>query len=159
MNRTHRRLVVLVAATSLVAVACSSDDDSSSDTTVAATSEEVTTTPSSISADEQSSDGTTIVIASINLPSAGFIAVHDDADGAPGAVIGNSEVLPAGESTGVVVTLDTPLTESGMVFPMVHIDIDGDGVYDFAPPDETTDSPGTTSGGDVAVVGVIINVE
>jgi len=159
MNRTHRRLLVLVAATSLVAAACGGDDDDSSgDTTLAASSEEVATTPSSISADEQSSDGSTIVVASINLPSAGFIAVHADADGAPGPVIGNSELLPAGESTDVIVTLDTPLAASGTVFPMVHIDIDGDGVYDFAPPDETTDSPGTTAGGDVALVAVLVNV-
>jgi len=149
MKRTHQRLVVLVAAISLVAAACGSDDDSSSDTTVAESSEEVATTPSSISADEQSSDGSMIVIASINLPSPGFIAVHGDADGAPGPVIGNSEVLPAGQSTDVVVTLDSPLSATGMVFPMVHIDIDGDAVYDFAPP----------SSGDVAVVGVLVTVE
>lgn len=159
MNRTHRRLVTLVAAASLVAAACGGDDDSSGDTTVAATSAEVATTPSSISAGEQASDGSTIVVASINLPSAGFIAVHGDADGAPGPVIGNSELLPAGDSTDVVITLDTPLTTSGTVYPMVHIDIDGDGVYEFAPPDETTDSPGSTAGGDVAVIGVLINVE
>ena len=41
--------------------------------------------PSSLAADSQESDGTTIVIASVTLPSAGFIAIHGDAEGEPGA--------------------------------------------------------------------------
>lgn len=159
MKRTHRRLAILVAATSLIAVACSSDDDSSdSDTTDAAT-EEAIPAAASLSADEQSSDGSTIVVASISLPAPGFIAVHADADGAPGAVIGNSDVLPAGESVDVTVTLDAPLTETAMVFPMAHIDIDDDGIYTFEPPDNAIDTPATTESGDVAVIGVLINVE
>lgn len=37
-------------------------------------------------------------------------AVHGNADGGPGPVIGHSELFPAGTSTEVVVTLDEPLT-------------------------------------------------
>jgi hypothetical protein len=73
-------------------------------------------------------------------------------------VIGNSELLPAGTSTDVVVTLDLPLTATDMVFPMVHIDMNGNSVYEFFPPDETIDSPGLFADGSVAVVGCELTV-
>jgi hypothetical protein len=135
-------------------------------TTTAGTGETTTTagtgspavSPSDIVAEDQSSDGTTITVASVTLPSPGFIAVHGNSDGAPGPVIGNSELLPAGTSTDVVVTLDQPLTATDMVFPMVHIDMNSNGVYEFFPPDETIDSPGTFADGAVAVVGLELTV-
>jgi len=116
------------------------------------------TSPSSLEADEQTSDGTTIVVKTVNLPSSGFIAVHADADGSPGPVIGHSDLLPAGENTDVTVTLDEALTASGVVWPMVHIDMDGDGEYTFVPPDNAVDVPGITEDGNVAVIPVQINL-
>lgn len=59
----------------------------------------------------------------------------------------------------VQIHLDSPLTESGTVFPMAHIDVDGDGVYEFNPPDDTTDGPALTSDGAVAVLPVDIEVD
>jgi len=116
------------------------------------------TSPSSLTAEEQSSDGTTVVIASVTLPSNGFIAIHADNAGSPGAVIGNSDLLQAGESTDVVITLDEALSASGVVWPMVHIDLDADGEYTFMPPDNAIDVPGITSDGNVAVVPVQVNL-
>jgi hypothetical protein len=117
------------------------------------------TSPAEIVFEAQSSDGTSIVVASVTLPAPGFVAVHSNADGKPGAVIGNSELLPAGTSTDVVVTLDQPLEATDMVFPMVHIDIDGDGEYTFAPPYDLVDTPATTADGGVAVTGAEVTVE
>ena len=114
--------------------------------------------PSALSAVAQDSDGSSIVVASVTLPSAGFIAVHADADGGPGAVIGHSDLLPAGTSTDVVVTLDAAMTASATVWPMVHIDLDGDGVYDFDPPALIDDMPGLTAEGQVAVIPVDITI-
>lgn len=116
------------------------------------------TAPSALAADEQTSDGTTVVIASVTIPSNGFVAIHADNEGAPGAVIGNSELLQAGENTDVVITLDEALTASGVVWPMIHIDLDGDGEYTFVPPDNAIDVPGITEDGNVAVVPVQINL-
>ena len=116
------------------------------------------TTPSALEADDQTSDGTTIIIATVDLPSNGFVAVHADSDGSPGPVIGVSELLQAGESTDVMITLDESLTASAVVWPMVHIDIDGDGVYTFMPPDNAVDVPGITEDGNVAVIPVQVNL-
>ena len=154
MNR--RRLAAATAAALLFVAACNGDDDVTP--TTASELPGPPRAPSALSADAQDSDGTSIVVASVTLPSAGFIAVHADADGGPGAVIGHSDLLPAGDSSDVVVTLDEPLTGSATVWPMVHIDLDGDGLYLFAPPDNAIDLPGLTAGGDVAVIPVDINV-
>ena len=116
------------------------------------------TMPASITADAQDSDGTTVVVASITLPAPGFIAVHGDGGGSPGPVIGHSDLLPEGESTEVSITLDTPLAETGDVYPMAHIDINDNGVYEFNPPEETVDAPALTEAGDVAVVPATVTV-
>ena len=165
-----RTAVALGAATALTLAGCGGDDDSADTTdaatTVAATgpattggdSAEPDSQPSSITVDAQESDGTTIVVASIDLPAPGFIAVHSDGGGSPGPVIGHSDLLPAGTSTDVSVTLDQPFDADATVYPMVHIDMNNNGVYEFAPPDVTTDGPGLTAEGDVAVTGAQITV-
>jgi hypothetical protein len=165
-----KRFALMTAALALLAAACTGsavEETTTTTTTTTATSAETTTTeaagpavaPSEIVFEDQTSDGTTIVVASVTLPSPGFIAVHGNADGGPGPVIGHSELLSSGTSTDVMVTLDEPLTETDLAFPMVHIDFDEDGEYDFFPPDVTDDVPGMTEGGDVAVVGAEVTVE
>ena len=107
-----------------------------------------------ISANAQSGDGTTFTVSSISLPTAGFIAVHVDEGGSPGAVIGHSEVLPAGLSGDVEITLDTPLDADAAVWPMAHLDVNDNGVYDFGPDTDNTDVPATNVDGGVAMVSV-----
>ncbi|HWL49436.1 MAG TPA: hypothetical protein VNT92_06125 [Acidimicrobiia bacterium] len=159
----------LIAVLTVLAMVVSACDGASDGTTTTAAAAEATTTagaetegpasaPSSVTADAQESDGTTIVIASVTLPSAGFIAIHGDAEGEPGPVVGHSDLLPAGDSTDVTVTLDEPLTESGTLHPMVHIDINENGEYEFFPPDETIDTPGMDDAGGVAVIAVEMTV-
>lgn len=155
-----KRTLLILAVLALVP-ACGGDVDETTTTTAGTDTTGVAApavSPSDIVAEDQSSDGTTITVASVTLPSPGFIAVHGNSDGQPGPVIGNSELLPAGTSTDVVVTLDQPLTATDMVFPMVHIDMNSNGVYEFFPPDETIDSPGTFADGGVAVVGCEVTV-
>ncbi len=168
----RKRLSIMALAVGLVAAACSSGGGAA-DTTTSTSAPAPTTTqgptttaapegparaPSVVQADDQDSDGTTIVVASVELPAPGFIAVHADADGAPGPVIGHSDLLPAGTSTDVEVTLDTPLEGSAPVYPMAHVDMDGDGVYTFMPPDNAIDVPGLTADGDVAVTKIMVTV-
>ncbi len=113
--------------------------------------------PASITFDAQISDGTTITVANVELPAAGFIAVHSDGGGSPGPVIGVSDLLPAGASSDVSIMLAEPLTADSTVFPMVHIDTNTNGVYEFGTVDGA-DGPGVTADGDVAVVGGAVTV-
>ncbi len=145
------RLAVLLVGLGLIAAACSSTTDTTTTTTAEVADLTPATGPAAITVEDQMSDGTTIVIRSVELPSAGFIAVHADNGGSPGAVIGHSALLPAGTSRDVVVTLDTPLEGTSVVWPMAHIDVDGDGEYTFAPPDNAIDVPAITADGNVAV--------
>ncbi len=167
-----RKLLLTLAAVALVAAACGDtggDDSASAPTTATtattaaapATSEAeamVADSPASVEVDDQASTGSTIVVRSVDLPAAGFVVVHADNGGKPGMVIGHSDLLPAGVSTDVVVTLDAPLEGDATVFPMAHVDANANGEYEFAPPDDLTDVPALTSDGEVAVVGAQITV-
>lgn len=152
---TIERAILTAAAVVVVLAGCSTGTD---DTTTTAELGEPPVSPAEVVFEAQTSDGATIVVASVTLPAAGFIAVHGNSDGAPGPVVGHSDLLPEGTSTGVSITLDEPLTQSDLLFPMAHIDIDRDGVYEFFPPDNTVDGPALTSSGDVAVVGAEVTV-
>ena len=152
------------AGLALTLTACSGDDDTAGTTAPPAPSTTEASTggtepggtpamqPASIAFDAQDSDGTTITVASVDLPAAGFIAVHSDGGGSPGPVIGTSRLLPPGERTDILVELDTPLTGDTTLFPMIHIDTNGNGVYEFGSVDGV-DTPGLTEAGEVAVVG------
>jgi len=146
-------------APSTTAAATTTTAAATTTTTAAATTAATPpTSPADVVFEAQASDGSSIVVASVTLPAPGFIAVHGNAAGSPGPVVGHSALLPAGTSTNVEVTLDEPLTETDLLFPMAHIDANGNGEYEFFPPDETTDGPAFTADGDVAVVGAEVTV-
>jgi len=110
------------------------------------------TGPATIAADDQTGDGTTVTVASIDLPSDGFIVIHADNGGSPGAILGWSDLLPAGASSAVVVTLNTAISADATVWPMAHVDANSNGIYEFMPPDVTTDVPAKTAADKVAVL-------
>ena len=174
-------LVSLVAALTLFVAACGDDDaadtttaSEATNTTTAATDAPGTTTaatdepddaaaepvtgPAAITASDQSGDGTTVSVASVSLPTEGFVVVHADGGGSPGPILGWSDLLPAGDNTDVVVELQEPLTESAIVFPMAHVDANGNGEYEFMPPDVTIDVPATTADGAVAALPINYDV-
>jgi predicted lipoprotein with Yx(FWY)xxD motif len=163
-----RRLVPMIAALALVVVACGGTDTTETTTSEAAattTSAAPSTTtaglaisPAEVVFEAQESDGSSIVVASVTLPSPGFIAVHANADGSPGPIIGHSDLLPEGTSTDVTVVLDTPVESTDLLFPMAHIDMDENGEYEFAPPDNAVDIPANTADGAVAVVGAEVTI-
>lgn len=161
MNPKH--LAPIVATLALFATACGGDDDGATTTTTAAAepageaddtrpADAPVTGPATIAATDQSGDGTSVSVASVTLPTAGFVVVHADGGGSPGPILGWSDLLPAGESTDVVVELAEPLTADATVFPMAHVDANGNGEYEFMPPDVTIDVPATTGEGGVAVL-------
>ncbi len=154
-----KRLLAMLFAVALVAAACGNDDSADStpaapDASDDAAPEEPVTGPAALTAAEQTADATTITIDTVTLPAPGFVAIHADNDGAPGAVIANSELLQAGDSTNVTITLAAALDADTTVYPMLHIDANNNGEYDFAPPDITDDVPATTTNGDAAFTGI-----
>lgn len=162
-----KRMTTAVLGLGLALAACSGGDAADTTTTEQrpTTTEAPATTqagpaisPAEVVFEAQESDGSAIVVASVTLPAPGFIAVHANADGAPGPIIGHSDLLPEGTSADVTVVLDTPLESTDLLFPMAHIDMDGNGQYEFMPPDSAVDGPAMTDDGEVAVVGAEVTV-
>ena len=85
-------------------------------------------------------NGTSVTIASFTLPEDGYVVVHADANGRPGPVIGQTELIEAGTYTNVPVRIDASRAGE-RVHPMLHVD-DGDGVYEFP----GADGPATSNG-------------
>lgn len=80
-------------------------------------------------ANEQSVVDGTVTIASAYMSIPGWLAIHIEADGKPGPVIGYV-ALPAGESKDIKVTVDaTQVTPK--LFAMLHIDEVVTGTYEF----------------------------
>jgi len=167
-----KRSATALLALTLVAAACGSDDTSEPVTTDAPAAIEApepsapavtesaapVTGPATITADDQSGDGSTVTVAWVNLPTDGYVVIHAGVDGSPGPILGWSDLLPAGDSSDVMVTLNEPLTASATVYPMAHVDANGNGEYEFMPPDVTIDVPATTEGGAVAALPISYDV-
>lgn len=162
-RNSARSVLALGAGVALTLAACGGGDaaDDTANTASSAPSSdpatEPATAPAAIAADDQESNGVSIVIARVDLPAAGFIAVHIDDGGSPGPVIGVSDLLTEGTTNDVTVTLDEPLAADATVYPMAHIDTNGNGIYEFGTV-SGVDGPGVTADGDVAVVPVNIGV-
>ena len=58
----------------------------------------------------------------------GYVVIHESVNGEPGAVLGTSAYLPAGESTGVTVTLTRATKDGETLVAVLHND-DGDKTY------------------------------
>ncbi|MGH3441204.1 MAG: cupredoxin domain-containing protein [Nitriliruptorales bacterium] len=120
----------------------------------------------SISAADQSGDGSTVTVDSVTISGApGWVVVHADNEGSPGAVLGHVSI-PEGTSTDVEVTLDAPLDESQSLWPMLHEDAGEEGTYEFPGADvPVMDDSGVvmmqisfTVGGELAATGPVGNL-
>ena len=90
--------------------------------------------------------GKTATVARVVLEKPGYVMIHEDASGAPGAIIGTSALLPVGESSDTVVTLKRASKDGEVLYAMLHTD-DGDGKFNV-----TVDVPLTDSSGNVVVM-------
>jgi hypothetical protein len=81
---------------------------------------------------DNTSNGKTVKVPEVDLKgSKGYVAIHADANGAPGPVIGVSDLLPEGQTQDIKVKLTSKLTSSAAVWPMVHLEDNGNTKYDF----------------------------
>ena len=90
--------------------------------------------PTGLVVEDQEGDGTVVTVASVTLPSAGFLELRVDQAGSPGRVLLVSDLLPAGTATGVDFEFETALTADATFWVRVRIDFDGDGVLDEEDP-------------------------
>jgi len=91
---------------------------------------------------DQALDGSIVTVASAEIHGAhGWIAIHEDVDGAPGPVVLGTAMVSEGSNNDVEVTLDQRPTASVVVWPMLHVDDHMLGAYEF----------GTVEGADLPV--------
>jgi hypothetical protein len=88
----------------------------------------------SVSAADQAISNGSIVIAEVNATQDGWIAVHIDEGGKPGAVIGHA-AAPKGKTSNLAVKLEQDVPVGGKLWPMLHIDAGKIGTYEFPGPD------------------------
>lgn len=108
-----------------------------------------------LEAADETTSGKTIQIPDVVLKDTkGYVAIHSDANGAPGPVIGVSDLLSAGETQDVHVKLTKRMTKSADVWPMIHVEDNNDGKYDFPP----NDKPAPLASGGIVVIKVNVKV-
>ncbi len=141
MSTTRSTIVGIAALSAMLLGACGSDKKTTSTPApvTAAAGASATAAPGaavtgSLDAADQSGDGTSITVKSVNITgSTGFIAIHTDAGGQPGPVVGHV-AIPEGDSSDVVVPLDAK-SPTGAYWPMLHVDAGTVGTYEFPGPD------------------------
>lgn len=108
------------------------------------------TGPADLSFQDQFSEGSSVVIASVSLPSDGFVVLYADEAGEAGDIIGVGERLAAGVIGNVTVPLFVPIEGDTEIHAVVHIDMDRDGVFTYEPPDGFIDVPASFANGEPA---------
>jgi hypothetical protein len=155
MRRVLPSLVLLV----LAVAGCSYESSGITTTTVAnLATEPPSTGPADLVFEDQMVEGSVVTVASVTLPSAGFVVLQSDASGTPGEVLGVSELIGAGTVMGVTVPLFFPLEAAALIHATLHIDMDGDGQFLYEPPDDFIDLPATRAGGEPATAGATVEL-
>lgn len=71
----------------------------------------------------------TSVVGTAVLAAPGFLVIHEDTAGQPGAVLGASALLSAGESRGINIKLSRPMKDGETLHAMLHTDVDQNGTF------------------------------
>lgn len=78
---------------------------------------------------DQFVDGDSVTIDSVTVQEDGWLVIHSDANGAPGPVLGQEQVL-AGTTNNVTVELQAD-GRTDVLWPMLHVDTGTPGEYEF----------------------------
>lgn len=90
-----------------------------------------------------------VVVTMVSLGADGFVVIHEDANGAPGAVLGSS-VLLSGDTRNVVVELSRNTRDGERLYAALHLD-DGDGVFNAESDEAARDSLGNELRGEFTI--------
>lgn len=94
------------------------------------------TEPALVVQSQPKGNGGSVEIASFTLITPGYVVVHANDGGKPGAVIGRTELVQVGTFENVEIEID-PARAGTRVYPMLHDD-DGNGTYEFPGADGPT---------------------
>ncbi|MBI4114456.1 MAG: hypothetical protein HY445_01285 [Candidatus Niyogibacteria bacterium] len=72
--------------------------------------------------------GPNITVGFANIKKNGFVVIHESSGGAPGAIIGNSILLNAGENENITISLLRPSKNGDELIAMLHHD-DGNALF------------------------------
>lgn len=78
---------------------------------------------------DQDASGGSVTVDKVVAADPGWIVIHTESDGAPGPIVGYSQV-DAGESNAVAVEIDVDAATE-MLFAMLHVDAGTPGTYEF----------------------------
>lgn len=85
----------------------------------------------SVTVQDQTGDGTAVTVPQASISgSNGWVVIHADDNGSPGAVLGQV-FIQEGQSNDVSVPLDQPLSSSQTLYAMIHEDNPADQQYTF----------------------------
>lgn len=73
--------------------------------------------------------GNTVTASQVYLAAPGFIAIHEDANGTAGAIIGSSALLQAGESSQIEIQLSRSVRDGEKLHAMLHNDTNANGIF------------------------------
>lgn len=160
--RCGRILALLIPsalALGLLAGGCAYESAGTTTTTVVDPAQVPPATgPAAIVFEEQLVDGSAVVVRSVTLPADGFVVLQADAAGAPGEVVGVSEVIGRGTVADVAVPLFLPLAAESVLHATLHVDVDRDGQFLYEPPDDFVDVPAVSGAGSVATASATVGL-
>lgn len=70
-----------------------------------------------------------VVASSVFLASPGYVVIHEIKDGKPGAILGSSSLLPAGQSDDIEIELSRATRNGETLAAMLHSERDGDSKF------------------------------
>jgi hypothetical protein len=153
----RRVSLFLITAMSLAGCAYES---SGTTTTTSAAPEDVPPAlgPADIVLADQQVEGSFFVVELVSMPAEGWVVARLDEGGAPGAVIGISELLSVGVIERVAVPFVVPISEDTVVHAAVHIDMDRDGRFTYEPPASFIDEIAVRADGEPATDRALISI-
>lgn len=149
----------LVLSLALALGACAYESSGTTTTTTSAPEDTPPALgPADVVLEDQQVEGSFFVVDLVSMPAEGWVVARVDQGGAPGEVIGISELLSIGVIERVAVPFFVPISEDTVVHVTVHIDMDGDGRFTYEAPASFIDEVAVRANGEPATDRALISI-